>query len=117
MTEEEHAHPLVANAETAYDANHYADISPRVAGFIREVKVDLGKAVRQGDVLAVIDSAEVSTAKTQYLSSQASLKLAQATAERTQALTRSGAVAGKAELEVMTALNQAQASPWTPSRS
>ena len=107
--EEEHAHKLIANAETAYDANHYADISPRVAGFIREVRVDLGQAVRQGDVLAVIDSAEVSAAKTQYLSSQASLKLAQATAERTQSLTRTGAVAGKAELEVMTALNQAQA--------
>lgn len=108
--EEEHAHKLIANAETAYDANHYADISPRVAGFIREVKVDLGQAVRHGDVLAVIDSAEVSAAKTQYMSSQASLKLAQATAERTQSLARSGAVAGKAELEVMTALNQAQAS-------
>jgi cobalt-zinc-cadmium efflux system membrane fusion protein len=107
--EEEHAHKLIANAETAYDANHYADISPRVAGFIREVRVDLGQAVRQGDVLAVIDSAEVSAAKTQYLSSQASLKLAQATAERTQSLARTGAVAGKAELEVMTALNQAQA--------
>ena len=110
VTEEEHAHRLIANAETAYDANHYAEISPRVAGFIREVRVDLGQAVRQGDVLAVVDSAEVSAAKTQYLSSQASLKLAQATADRTQSLSRSGAVAGKAELEVMTALNQAQAS-------
>lgn len=110
VTEEEHAHKLVANAETAYDANHYADISPRVSGFIREVKIDLGQAVRQDQVLCVIDSAEVSAAKTQYLSSQASVKLAQATADRTQSLTRSGAVAGKAELEVMTALNQAQAS-------
>src|SRR5262249_56282718 len=35
---------------------------------------------------------------------------AQATADRTQSLTRTGAVAGKAELEVLTALNQAQAS-------
>ncbi len=108
--EEEHAHKLVANAETAYDANHYADVNPRVAGFIREVRVDLGQRVRQGDVLAVVDSAEVSAARTQYLSSQAALKLARATAERTQSLARTGAVAGKAELEVMTALNQAQAS-------
>jgi len=110
VTEEEHAHRLVANSETAYDSNHYANITPRVSGFIREVKVDLGQSVRQGDVLCVIDSAEVSAAKTQYHSAQAALKLAQATADRTQALTRTGAVAGKAELEVMTALNQAQAS-------
>jgi len=107
--EEEHAHKLIANAETAYDSNRYADISPRVAGFIGEVKVDLGQAVHPGDVLAVIDSAEVSAAKAQFHSSQASVKLAQATAERTQSLSRTGAVAGKAELEVMTALNQALA--------
>ncbi len=110
VTREEHAHRLVANAETAYDANQYAEIAPRVAGFIREVKVDLGEAVRQGRPLAVIDSAEVSAAKTQFLSAQAALKLAKVTADRMQALTRSGAVAGKADLEVMTALNQAQAS-------
>lgn len=110
VAEEEHAHQLIANAETAYDANHYADITPRVSGFLREVKVDLGQRVRQGDVLCVIDSAEVSAAKTQYHSAQAALRLARATADRTQALTRSGALAGKADLEVMTALNQAQAS-------
>jgi cobalt-zinc-cadmium efflux system membrane fusion protein len=110
VAEETHAHRLVANAETAYDSNHYADINPRVAGFIREVRADLGQGVRQGDVLCVIDSAEVSAAKTQYHSAQANLKLAQATADRTQSLARSGAVAGKAELEVLTALNQAQAS-------
>jgi cobalt-zinc-cadmium efflux system membrane fusion protein len=109
VTEEEHAHTLLANAETAYDSNHYADVNPRVAGFIREVKVDLGRVVRQGDVLAVIDSAEVSAAKTQYLTSKATVKLAQATVERTELLSKSGAVPGKLELEVMTALNQAQA--------
>ena len=107
--EEDHAHKLMATAETAYDANHYADISPRVIGFIREVKVDLGQSVRKGDILAIIDSTEVSAAKTQYISSQASLKLAQATVDRVQPLARTCSIAGKAELEVMTALNQAQA--------
>ena len=56
--EEEHAHTLVANAETAYDANRYADISPRVDGFLREVRVDLGRSVRPGEVLAVVDSSD-----------------------------------------------------------
>ena len=69
-----HAHTLSANAETAYDANHYAEISPRVGGFLREVRVDLGQAVRQGEVLAVVDSAEVGAAKTQYLSAQAAAR-------------------------------------------
>src|SRR5262249_31932767 len=98
VIEEEHAHRLIANAETAYDANHYADITPRVAGFIREVRVDLGQAVKQGDVLCVIDSAEVSSAKPQHLSAQAAVKLAQPTADRTQVLARSEAYTGNAAL-------------------
>lgn len=109
VKEETHAHRLVANAETAYDANHYAEISPRVAGFLREIRADLGQKVRRGDVLAIVDSSEVGSAKTQLLSAHAGMKLAQVTADRTQALTRSGAVPGKAELEVMTALNEVQA--------
>ena len=109
VVEETHAHRLLGNAETAYDANHYADVSPRVNGIVREVKVDLGQIVRQGQVIAVVDSSEVSAAKTQYLSSQASLTLAKATADRTQSLARTGAVAAKEELEVLTALNHAQA--------
>jgi cobalt-zinc-cadmium efflux system membrane fusion protein len=109
VVEESHAHRLTANAETAYDANRYAEVSPRVAGFLREVRADLGRAVRQGDVLAVVDSAEVSAAKTQFLSAQAAVSLAQATYERTKSLAKSGSVASKNELEALTALNQAQA--------
>jgi cobalt-zinc-cadmium efflux system membrane fusion protein len=109
VIEETHAHRLTANAEAAYDANHYAEISPRVAGFLREVRSDLGQVVRPGEVLAVVDSAEISAAKRQLISAHAAVKLAQATADRIQSLTRSGAIAGKAELEVMTALNQAKA--------
>src|SRR4051812_49085131 len=71
VTEERHAHRVTANAEAAYDANRYAEISPRVAGFLREVHADLGQAVRTGDLLAVVDSAEVGAAKTQYLSARA----------------------------------------------
>ena len=75
MVEEEHVHELMAPAETAYDANRYAEITPRVSAFLREARVDLGQKVRAGEVLAVVDSAEVSTAKAQYLSGQGRLEL------------------------------------------
>ena len=75
MTEVEHTHGLVANAETAYDANRYAEIFPRVAGFLREARVDLGQTVKAGDVIAVMDSSEVSTTKSQYLTAHATLQL------------------------------------------
>lgn len=110
VTEEVHSHRLGSNAETAYDANHYAEISPRVTGFLSEIRVDLGQTVRRGEVLAVVDSAEVSAAKGQLLSAHSAVRLAQATAERTKSLSQSGAVPARAELEVMTALNQAQTS-------
>jgi cobalt-zinc-cadmium efflux system membrane fusion protein len=109
-TEESHAHKLTANAETAYDANRYADITPRVTGFLREVRADLGKAVKQGDVLAVVDSAEVSGAKAQYITAQAAVNLAQVTHNRIKSLAQSGSVPAKSELETLTALNQAKAS-------
>ncbi len=110
VTEETHSHKLAANAETAYDANRYADITPRVTGFLREVRADLGKAVKLGEVLAIVDSAEVSGAKAQYITAQAAVGLAQVTYERTKSLAQSGSVAAKSELEALTALNQAKAS-------
>ncbi|QEH34827.1 Cobalt-zinc-cadmium resistance protein CzcB [Aquisphaera giovannonii] len=109
-TEESHAHKLTANAEAAYDANRYADITPRVGGFLREVRADLGKVVEQGEVLAVVDSAEVSTAKAQYITARAAEELARATYDRTRPLAREGVLARKGEIETLTALNQAKAS-------
>jgi membrane fusion protein, heavy metal efflux system len=110
VTEEEHAHELSANAETAYDANRYAEINPRVAGYLREARVDLGQVVKAGEVIAVIDSAAVSTAKTQYLSAHAALRLAEDTYRRVSSLTASHAIAAKEEIATRTALNQAKAS-------
>jgi cobalt-zinc-cadmium efflux system membrane fusion protein len=107
--EETHEHTLIANAETAYNANAYADVSPRVVGFLREVKADLGRKVQHGDVLAVVDSSEVSAAKAQYLTTRSTAELSQVTYDRTMSLTRSGAIAAKSELESLTALNQAKA--------
>jgi len=110
VTEESHAHMLTANAEAAYDANHYAEITPRVTGILREVRADLGKKVSQGEVLAVVDSAEVSGAKAQYITAQAAVGLAQVTYDRTKSLARTGSIPAKTELEALTALNQAKAS-------
>jgi len=107
--EESHAHTLTANAETAYDANRYAEITPRVAGFLREVRADLGRVVEPGEVLAVVDSSEVSTAKAQYIAAKAAEGLAQVTYDRTRPLAREGVLARKGEVETLTALNQARA--------
>jgi len=108
-TTEKRAPTLRANAEAAYDARRYAEIRPRVSGFLSEVKADLGDAVRKGEVLAVVDSAEVGAAKARYLSARATVELAQATYDRTKGLAATGSVAARQELESRTALAEAQA--------
>jgi membrane fusion protein, heavy metal efflux system len=106
----EHTHELTANAETSYDANRYAEINPRVRGYVREARVDLGSAVKAGEILAVVDSSEVSTAKAQYLSAEANLKLANDSYRRIKALTATDAAPMKEEIATRTAANQAKTS-------
>jgi membrane fusion protein, heavy metal efflux system len=110
VVEEEHAHELVAPAETAYDANRYAEITPRVAGFLREARLDLGQGVKAGEVLAVVDSAEVSTAKAHYLAGKDALSLAEDTHRRVERLMASAAIAAKERPAAISAVNQARAS-------
>lgn len=109
VRQERHAHTLSANAETAFDANHFAEVRPRVHGFLREVKVDLGQNVQAGDVLAVVDSADVSAAKSRYLAASDAVELADATYERTSKLAKTGALASRQALEDLAARNQARA--------
>jgi len=108
-TEERHAHQLRGNAEAAYNASRYAEVRPRIAGFAREVKVEAGDEVRRGQVLAVIDSAEVGSAKAQYITAAAEVALAEATHKRTTTLVQKDALPGKNQLEAETAVNRSRA--------
>ena len=59
--------------EIEYDRTRYAVISPRDCGIVSEVFVDLGQQVREGEVLARIDSVEFGEAKAAYLRARAAL--------------------------------------------
>ncbi|MEW4570407.1 efflux RND transporter periplasmic adaptor subunit [Tautonia sp. JC769] len=97
------------NAETQYNGQRYAEIVPRVSCVVREVLVDRGARCRPGDRLAVVDSAEVGTAKATYLSARAMAELAEATLERTITLSASDALPKARELEARATLNTARA--------
>ena len=105
---EHHAHLLNANAETAYDGRRYTEVLARVTGIVREAHVEPGQVVDAGDVLAVLDSATVGNAKVQYRTALATADLAKATYDRLRTLAKQEIVAGKSELESLTALTQAQ---------
>lgn len=109
VTRRDLAETIVGNAELTYDEHAYAEILPRVAGIVKEVHAEHSQAVQPGDVMAVIDSAEVGSAKAQYLGVLPLVKLDQSTLKRIQELTRSGAMPLKDELEATAALNRARA--------
>lgn len=109
VVEVEHVHELLANAETAYDANRYVEISPRVSGFLREARFDLGRRTKAGEVVAVVDSAEVSTAKAQYITSRSAYELAKDVYGRTGTLVASKVIADAKLVSDRSAMNQAEA--------
>lgn len=58
---------ITCNAEVAFDGDRFAHLAPRAPGSVAEVNVGLGDRVETGQVLAIIDSAELGSAKAAYL--------------------------------------------------
>lgn len=98
---------IAANGEIAYDDTRTAHLSSRVAGTIVRVEKQVGDTVHKGDVLALIDAAEVGQAKGAYLKAIAEWRLASQTAERLRPLA-GGTVAGRQLREAESLLNTAQ---------
>ena len=69
------SHSISCNAEVIYDGNRYARLVSRAEGVVSQVIKDLGDPVATGDVLAVVDSAELGTAKAEYLQAQTRVSL------------------------------------------
>ncbi len=63
------------------NASRVAHVSSLVDGVIREVRVELGQAVEQGDILAYIDSREVGEAKLQLVKDKLRLASARTTSQ------------------------------------
>lgn len=73
---------IATPGELAYDQTRVARVSSRVGGIVILVTKEVGEAVKQGEVLAVVDSAEVGLKKAELLQAAAQLSL------RTKALDR-----------------------------
>jgi cobalt-zinc-cadmium efflux system membrane fusion protein len=66
---------LEAPAELEYDARRHVRLAPRANGVIQEVRCDLGQEVNAGDVVAVVDSPALGTAKSELLQAVARVQL------------------------------------------
>jgi cobalt-zinc-cadmium efflux system membrane fusion protein len=76
-----------ANGETAYDQTSTARLSTRVPGTVFRVCKQVGDPVHQGEVLALVDAAEVGKAKAEFLTALVQVRLrAQTLAHMEQSL-------------------------------
>lgn len=99
---------LTCNAEIAYDGNRYAHLSSRAPGIVREVKKDLGQTVEGREVLAIVDSADLGTAKAEYLQAQALLNLWERNHAREERLQESNVTTEQDVLEAETKLAESR---------
>jgi cobalt-zinc-cadmium efflux system membrane fusion protein len=92
-----------------YDEFNTARVAPRAAGTVWAVFKRRGEPVRAGDVLALIDSAEVGKAKAEFLQAAAAVEAK----SRARALIRTDSVAERIVLEADAALQEARARLFT----
>ncbi len=72
--------------EIKFDEDRTTHVVPRVSGIVDEVKVELGQAVKKGQVLAVIASQQISDQRAELNSAQRRLELARLTLQREKKL-------------------------------
>jgi cobalt-zinc-cadmium efflux system membrane fusion protein len=72
---------FIAHARIAFNAEAMAHVGSPVAGRVVEVKARLGDAVKRGDALLVIESAELGQAQSDYLRDRTSLAVAESAIE------------------------------------
>ncbi len=77
---------ISANGELGYDQTRMAHFSSRVPGTVWRVQKQIGDRVAKGDVLALIDAAEVGRLKSEFLQAIAQLRLKQDNVERLRPL-------------------------------
>jgi cobalt-zinc-cadmium efflux system membrane fusion protein len=99
---------VVANGEVVYDQTRVAPLSSRLAGTVWRVEKLVGQQVRKGEVLALIDAAEVGRAKSELLQAIAQARLRDATTERLRPLAQDAAVAAQRFREAQASQQEAQ---------
>ena len=99
---------ITANGEIVYDETRSAHLASRVAGTVLRVNAQVGDHVHKGDVLALIDAADVGKSKAEFLQAIVQLRLKTIDVERLQPLAESGSVPGRQIREAQSALEEAK---------
>ncbi|MCC6124350.1 MAG: efflux RND transporter periplasmic adaptor subunit [Pirellulales bacterium] len=91
--------PLVdsvsANGEITYDQTRFANLASRLPGTVWSVEKNVGDRVRKGEVLALIETAEVGRAKTELIQALAEENLLRKIVNRLLPASSDGVVSGR----------------------
>ena len=98
---------VTANGEIVYDETRMAHFSSRLPGVIWRVQKQVGDHVRAGEVLAVVDAADVGRLKSEFLQGVSQYRLAHDNVERLRPLA-GNAIPAREFLEVETAADAAR---------
>jgi multidrug efflux pump subunit AcrA (membrane-fusion protein) len=101
------AEAVLANGQITYDQTHFASLSSRLPGTVWHVEKNIGDQVRAGEILALVDAAEVGRAKTELIQALAQEELSRNSLKRLESLT--DVVAGRQVQEAQTGFVQARA--------
>jgi cobalt-zinc-cadmium efflux system membrane fusion protein len=99
---------VTANGEIIYDQTKLAHLSGRAAGTVWRVFKQTGDRVKQGDLLALVDAAEVGRAKSQFLETLADVRVRIALVDKLRPLKEQGGISGRKLTEAEAELQSAE---------
>lgn len=109
VTEQNIQRSITLPAEVEADPARTVKVLPPVTGRVMDLKAQLGGRVRQGDVLAIIDSSDLGQAIADDDKARAALKLTKQALDRLVALEKNSAAAAKDREQAQSDYAQAEA--------
>ena len=101
---------IVANGELMFDPTRVAHLSTRVPGTVAHVFRTIGDAVQPGDILALVDAAQVGQAKGQLLQAAVQVQLRKNAVNRVRSIANTGVIAQKSLIEAEGLVQEAEVS-------
>jgi cobalt-zinc-cadmium efflux system membrane fusion protein len=81
---------LTLPGEAAVNEDKTGHVLPKLGGIVQKVTKNIGDSVRKGDLLAVIESRDLASAKADYLAARERLNIAESTRDRERDLFEKG---------------------------
>jgi cobalt-zinc-cadmium efflux system membrane fusion protein len=102
------AETLELPGRVALDEHRLARIGPSISGRVSEIRAFIGQGVRKGDLLAVLNSTELSNAQAGYLKAKTQVGLRRLTVDRARRLHAEGIISQATLKEREGALTEAE---------